>query len=144
MSSKEMLLVGGIMAGVLTVSSCGSAQQPVAAELQVNCDDDPRDVSVVGFQDTDKLIQLGNRVVTFNIADQRENKSVDVKMLGDVAVNGHSLNFNSAGEVLATLPTAKLVAGVPNHGEHINEFYEGDDGVTLICNGATPADAYHQ
>jgi hypothetical protein len=145
MKTGELVLAGGLLAATLTASGCGgedSSEFPLAVYIQVNCDSYPKDIVPVGFRDTQELVRLGNRIVTFEIADQRESQDIKVRMLGDTVVNGHPVTAVSAGEVVATLPTARLIAGVPNHGAHADEYYAGDEGVTLACNGASPADSY--
>lgn len=133
-------MAGGAVAGMLSFVACGGgaeARAPVAV-MQVNCDDNPKDISVINFHHRE-LQSYGGRPVPIEIGDQRENKIVTVVLMGRTAVNGRTTQYDEAGEVVATLPTADLIAGLPR--PNTDEYYAGNKGLTLACHGAAPSDA---
>jgi hypothetical protein len=144
MRSREKLLATGLATmSLLGISACAGKQEysTPAVILNVNCNKDPHDISVVGFHQPE-LIKYGDKTVTFEIQDDVTQKYIKLTMLGNTAVNGHPTTSSGAGEIVATLPQAKLYAGVPQHGQ--NRYYAGDEGVSLACNAAQPADTFNK
>lgn len=142
MRRYERLIAASLTAtSLMGLTACGGSEKNSAPEvvLNVNCGQDPQDISVLDFHHPE-LIKYGDTPITVEIQDDVTQKYIQVTMLGNSAVNGHATTSSGAGEVVATLPQAKLYTGVPQHGQ--NRYYAGDEGITLACNGATPADFF--
>ena len=125
------LALGGALGG------CGEAQEPrPAAVMSVNCENLPTDAATISLNEIGG--KTGASEVIIDITDQEVRKSLTIKLVGRVAVDGHEVMSTDAGKEILKLPKAVLIAGVPAPGKDV--YYAGDEGLTLKCNHATIAD----
>ncbi|HEX7633598.1 MAG TPA: hypothetical protein VF401_04745 [Candidatus Saccharimonadales bacterium] len=135
---KELAAITSVGIACAT-SACGLYDTPPDESMRVFCDNDPAAAIIVNFA------QLGlrrNHPLTLEVADQHEKMKIKIRMAGRISIHGQEVTSRDAGKVIATLPTARVLAGTaapsPDSG-----YYAGDKGLTLACNQATIDDMRH-
>lgn len=135
--SKELLGAGLALTGVLAAGYGGESSQP-DAKMSISCER-----GSPGSPDSLSLNALSAKthkeIVTIDTTDGQEKKTITVRLIGRVSVNGNEMNADDAGRVLEKLPTAKLIAGAPiPNPQYPDHFYAPQEGFTLVCNGDEP------
>lgn len=137
MNFEKGMMAAGIVAG-LTVSGCAGQETAPVAVMHVNCDRVPGDADILSLNALDT--RAGVSEVEIDVTDQTERITLTVRLMGKTSINDTEIAADDAGKVLEKLPAAKLRAGVPVPNRKKDKYYAGDEGLTLVCNGASIAD----
>lgn len=122
---------------VIALTGCGLSDEPrPEAVMSVNCDNAFNGAATISLDEIRS--KTGASEVVIDITDQKQRKSLTVNLVGRIAVDEYQILPSFAGVQILKLPTAVLVAGVPDPASDV--YYAGDKGFTLKCIGAKVAD----